>query len=226
MDTVSDVGDPLSATRPRFRGRLHQAAFFLAVPATLVLVAVARVAEARIAVIVYSVSLVGLYGVSAAYHRGSWSQWSFQWMKRADHSMIFVLIAGTVTPVALFGLHAPWSWILLTVVWLGAALGIALKVLDVEGFRGLTGTLYIGLGWVVVLQAPQLMHHLGPLILLLIALGGLVYTAGAIVLLRGKPDPAPAVFGYKEIWHALVVAGSAFHFTAVFLIVMSARAVT
>src|SRR5690242_18424365 len=109
MDIAPDVGKPQSATRPRFRGRLHQAAFIFAIPATLVLVTGARAAGGRSAAAVYSMSLVGLYGVSAAYHRGSWSPCSKRWMKRADHSMIFVLIAGTCTPVALLGLREPWS---------------------------------------------------------------------------------------------------------------------
>ena len=226
MDVVPEAGATASAIKPRLRGRLHQTAFFFAIPAAFVLVTVAILTGAGPAAIVYSMSLVGLYGVSAAYHRCSWSPWSLQWMKRADHSMIYVLIAGTCTPVALFGLQAPWAWILLTVVWLGAGLGIALKVRNVGGFRGLTGTLYIGLGWILVLQLPQLMHDLGALVLLLIALGGLIYTSGTIVLLRRKPDPAPAVFGYQEVWHAMVIAGSACHYAAVFLIVMSARAVT
>jgi hemolysin III len=216
----------LSAIHPRFRGRLHQAAFFAAIPAGIVLVAVAHSTGIRVAAIVYAISLVGLYGVSAAYHRRPWSPRSLQWMKRADHSMIFVLIAGTTTPVALFALHKPWSWIVLAAVWLGAALGIALKIHNVEGSRGLTGTLYIALGWLVVIQAPQLVRDLGPAALFLVVAGGLIYMVGAIVLLRHKPDPSPAVFGYKEIWHAMVIGGSACHYAAILLIVLSARAVT
>lgn len=225
-NVARDEDMTLSAVNPRFRGRLHQAAFFVAIPAGMALVSVARATTARVAAIVYVMSLVGMYGVSAAYHRHRWSPRSLPWMKRADHSMIFVLIAGTYTPVALFALHKPWSWILLAAVWVGAGLGVALKLLNVDGFRRLTGTLYIALGWLVVIAAPQLVHDLGPVTLPLVVLGGLIYTAGAIVLLRNKPDPAPTVFGYKEIWHAMVIAGSACHYAAIFLIVLSARAVT
>ena len=117
-------GTALESAKPRFRGRLHQAAFFAAIPAGVVLVAAARATSIRVAAIVYALSLVGLYGVSAAYHRRTWSPRSLQRMKRADHSMIFVLIAGTTTPVALVALQKPWSWIVLVAVWVGAGLGI------------------------------------------------------------------------------------------------------
>jgi hemolysin III len=207
-----------AAPKPRFRGRLHQGAAFVAIPAGIVLVALARNATARVAAITYAVSLVGLYGVSAAYHRIRWSTRGHQWIKRADHSMIFVLIAGTLTPIALFGLDKPWSIVLLATVWVGAAAGIALKLTRVDGFRVTTGTLYIVLGWAVVLLTPQLVRGLSAAALSLVVAGGLLYTAGAIVLLRNAPDPVPNVFGYHEIWHSAVIAGSACHYIAVLLV--------
>jgi hemolysin III len=144
-------------------------------------------------------------------------------MKRLDHSMIFVLIAGTVTPVAVLVVGPPWSIVLLVVVWGGAALGIALKMFVIDGFRVLTGTLYIVLGWVAVLTLPQLVRNLSVASLVLVLAGGVLYTVGAVVLLRRRPDPAPATFGYHEVWHSMVVAGSACHYVAVLLIVLAFR---
>ena len=211
------------AVKPTWRGVLHQAAFFVAIPAGLTLVAVAQGTSARVAAIVYSVSLVGMYGTSAAYHRLARSEATRRWLKLLDHSMIFVLIAGTTTPVALFGLEAPWSFVLLVVVWGGASAGIAMKTFGIERFRVVTGVLYIAIGWVVIVFAPQLIRGLSRGSLLLVLLGGVLYTSGAIVLLRNRPDPAPATFGYHEIWHSLVVAASACHYVAVLLILLAAR---
>jgi hemolysin III len=219
---VADAGPPTDAVepvKPTWRGRLHQAAFFVAIPAGIALVSVARGTSARVAATIYALSLVGLFGASAAYHRLARSPRSRRWLKRADHAMIFVLIAGTATPVALLALHPPWSVLMLVVVWGGAALGIALKMARVEGFRVLTGTLYIVLGWVVVLVLPQLVRGLGTASLVLVLIGGLLYTTGAIVLLRNKPDPAPATFGYHEIWHALVVVACACQYFVVLSLV-------
>jgi hemolysin III len=204
---------------------MHQAAFLAAIPAGIALVSIARGASARAAATVYALSLVGLFGASGAYHRLARSPRSRRWLKRLDHAMIFVLIAGTATPVALLALHPPWSVLLLVVVWGGAALGISLKMFRVEGFRVLTGTLYIVLGWAVVLVLPQLVHGLGTVPLILVFVGGLLYTAGSIVLLRNKPNPAPATFGYHEIWHSMVVAASACHYVAVLLLLVAARSV-
>ena len=212
-----------SPIKPRLRGRFHQAAFFIAVPAGIVLVALARGTTARTSAAIYALSLGGLFGVSGAYHQLPFSAASRRWMKRLDHSMIFVLIAGTTTPLCLLVLRKPWSMILLLVVWGGAAAGIALKILHVEGFRGLTGTLYITLGWAVVLVSPQLVRALSPATLSLIVAGGVLYTLGAIVLVRNRPNPAPATFGYHEIWHSMVVVASACHYVAVLLIVHPAR---
>jgi hemolysin III len=210
-------------TVPSWRGRLHQIAFFVAIPAGIALIALARGTSAHVVASVYALSLVGLYGTSATYHRLVSSPGARRWMKRLDHSMIFVLIAGTVTPVAVLVLSPPWSVVLLVVVWGGAALGISLKMFAIDGFSVLTGTLYIALGWVVVLMLPQLVRGLSVASLVLVVAGGLLYTVGAIVLLRRRPDPSPATFGYHEVWHSMVVAGSACHYVAVLLIVLALR---
>ena len=223
MKTPPDPASVVADGKPRFRGRLHEVAFFLAIPAGVALIAVAHSFTARMAAVVYASSLVGLYGASAAYHCRRWTPGARRRMKRLDHSMIFVLIAGTYTPLALLVLHRPWSIVLLILVWGGAATGIALKMVNIDGFRAISGTLYIVLGWVVVLQAPQLVHGLSNVTLPLIMIGGFLYTVGAIVLARHKPDPAPATFGYQEVWHAMVIGGSACHYSAILLVMLSLR---
>jgi hemolysin III len=208
--------------KPRLRGWFHQVAFFLTIPAGVVLFSAAQTTAARVASLIYSFSLAGLYGVSATYHRRTWSAAGFRWMRRLDHSMIYLLIAGSATPVALLGLRAPWSVVALAVVWAGAVLGITLKLLRIEKFQILTGALYILLGWVLFPFAPQLLRALSDTSVALILIGGVLYTGGAVVLALNKPNPAPATFGYHEIWHSMVVAASACHYAAVLLLVLTA----
>lgn len=217
---TSRVGAP---PKPRLRGWLHQAAFFAAVPAGVVLVALAPTAKARVAGAVFALSLASLYGASAAYHRGDWSSRSRPWMKRLDHSMIFVLIGGTYTPFCLLALRSPWSWIMLAVVWAGTALGIGLKALKIDGFHGATGALYITLGWVAVLAAPAFVDRLSVAVLILLLVGGVLYTVGAVVLAGKRPNPWPRWFGYHELWHAMTIAAGACHFVAVLLVLLVAR---
>jgi hemolysin III len=205
--------------KPRFRGRLHQVAFFVAVPAGILLIAVARTTTARAAAALYAVTLAGLFGVSGAYHRIRWSPRSRSGMKRADHSMIYVFIAGTTTPVSLLALRPPWSVVLLCAVWAGAAAGVALKLIRIDGFAVAGGLLYGALGWVSILFAPQVVHRVGVAPFVLIVLGGLLFTAGAVVFWRKWPDPRPAAFGYHEVWHSFVVAATMCHYVAILLIV-------
>ena len=211
----------LLPTKPRFRGRLHQFAFFVTIPAGLVLVAAARGPAAKTAAIVYALSLAGLYGTSAAYHRLPWSPRGLRWMKRLDHSMIFVLIAGTYTPVAILVLHGAWQVVILSMVWAGAAVGIALKMLRIDGLRAVSATLYIALGWLAIVAAPQIIRGLSGVAIGLLLAGGILYTGGSIVLATRRPNPRPAVFGYHEIWHSMVVGATACHFTVVLLVLLS-----
>lgn len=208
--------------RPRLRGRFHLVAFFVAIPAGIMLVSLAHTATARMAAAVYAGSLAGLFGVSATYHHLRSPRFRSA-MKRADHSMIYVLIAGTATPVSLLALPSPWSWVLLGFVWMGAAVGIALKIIRVDGFNIATGTLYIALGWATVLFTPLLLRHMSTVALGLVALGGVLYTCGAIVFRRKRPDPRPAIFGYHEVWHSFVVLASLCHYIAVMLLVIPAH---
>lgn len=207
--------------KPRWRGRLHQIAFFVAIPQGIALVATAADWVSRVAAAVYALSLAGLYGVSALYHRLKWSPRALARMRRLDHSMIFVLIAGTYTPVSLLVLHRPWAIALLAVVWAGAITGVLMKVLGMDRTRRITGTMYIVLGWVAVLMAPAFVMRVPLPVLLLIVAGGVLYTLGAIVFVRKRPDPSPAVFGYHEVWHVAVVSAALCHYAAILLLVLS-----
>ena len=207
--------------KPRWRGRLHQIAFFCSVPMGVALVAVARGATAKAGTVVYAVSLVGMFGVSAAYHRLQWTPRALARMQRLDHSMIYLLIAGTYTPLSLLALHGAWRLWLLGAVWLGAGVGIALKLLTFDSGRILGGALYLVLGWAAVLAAPQFVRHLSPPTLTLVVAGGLLYTFGAWVLYRGRPNPRPLVFGYHEVWHSFMVSASMCHYVAILLMLLT-----
>jgi hemolysin III len=140
-------------------------------------------------------------------------------MKRLDHSMIFVLIAGSYTPIALLMLDGPWAIVVLSVVWAAAAGGITLKLVRIDGFSALTAGLYVAMGWFALVALPQLVHQMPPPALTLTIIGGLLYTAGAIIFAVRRPDPAPAVFGYHEVWHAFMVAAATCHFVMIAMIV-------
>jgi hemolysin III len=205
--------------KPRWRGRIHQVAFFVSVPAAIVLVTLAEGRAARIAAGIYALSLVAVFGASAAYHRGEWTPKALRRMKRLDHSMIFVLIAGSYTPIALLILHGPWSIVILSVVWAGAVSGITLKLIRIDGFSVLTAALYMAMGWFALVALPQLLHEMPSPALVLTIVGGLLYTVGAIVFAIRRPNPSPSVFGYHEIWHAFMVAAAACHFAMVAIVV-------
>jgi hemolysin III len=205
--------------KPRLRGWLHQIAFFVSVPAGIALVAFARGAESRVAAAIFATSLTGLYGVSAAYHRGRWSASTHRLLKRLDHSMIFVLIAGSYTPITLLALRPAWGITLLAIAWTGAAVGVLITVLRLERWSRVGFTMYLALGWLAVVATPQLLRSLSSVELALLVTGGLLYTVGAVVLACNRPDPRPAVFGYHEVWHTFVVGAGACHFALVLLLV-------
>ena len=217
-DPEAESADP---PKPRWRGRLHQIAFFCSLPMATALVAVARGATARVAVIVYALTLVGMFGVSASYHRLHWSPRGLIRIRALDHSMIYLLIAGTYTPFALLGLGGAWRYWLLGAVWAGALAGIALKVFRFHRSHVLTGALYIVLGWLAVLAGPQFVRHLPGSAVTLVVAGGILYTAGAWVLLRHRPNPRPLVFGYHEVWHSFMVSASMCHYFAVLMVVLA-----
>ncbi len=219
MDPMSAV---LTPPKPRLRGWFHEVAFFVSIPAGATLIFLARGAEARTAAIVYSLSLTAVFGASAAYHRIHWSEVGLRRMKRLDHSMIFLLIAGSYTPVSLLVLHGAWSVVMLSIAWSGAAVGVTLKLTKIDELHGLTGFLYIALGWLAVFALPQILHAVGAGPLVLMVIGGLLYTGGSIVLLRKRPDPSPKTFGYHEVWHSMMTGAAACHWAMILLILRAA----
>ncbi|MFP5255268.1 MAG: PAQR family membrane homeostasis protein TrhA [Acidimicrobiia bacterium] len=206
--------------KPLLRGWLHLVCFFLAIPAAVILVAVASSAHARIGASVYAVGLVALFGVSGSYHRGRWSEARRRLMQKLDHGTIFVMIAGSYTPLCLLVLEGWVRWTMLAVAWTGAAAGFVLSFTGGKVSRIVKGTLYIALGWASVLAAPQLWRNLSVAELLLIAAGGVLYTLGSVSLLTKWPDPFPRVFGYHEVWHVMVVVAVACHFAAISSVVV------
>ena len=206
---------------PHWRGRLHTWAFTVALPLGVVLVLFAGHRAARFAVAVYMGSLTAGFGVSAAYHRLSCSPVARRRLRRLDHSLIFVVIAGTYTPVCVLALPERWGIPLLVVVWAGAVTGIILK--NVRG-TDTANALYLLLGWAAVMAIPAIIEHLPVASLVLMVSGGVAYTIGAVVLFRRRPDPSPRIFGYHEVWHACTVAASACHFTMVCVLVAATRA--
>ncbi len=204
--------------KPRLRGRIHQVAFFVSIPAGVILVLLASGPAATAVAAVYAASLAAVFGSSAAYHRGRWTERSRRWMKRLDHSMIFVLIAASYTPVAVLVLGGTWEGVLLSLAWAGAVVGVTLKLAQPDGHHVIGGILYMALGWLAVIALPQLFAQLTTPEAVLMVTGGLLYTAGAIVFATKRPDPAPSTFGYHEIWHAFMVAAAGCHYAMILLI--------
>ena len=219
---ISGAMDPV---KPRLRGVTHQYAFFVAVVAGALLVLFAPDGEPTLAATVYAVGLAGLLGTSALYHRITWPPRAQQWMKRADHSMIFVFIAATTTPFALLVMEEPLATIVLVSVWGGAALGVVVKLVWIDAPKWLSAAAYIALGWVSVIATPQIFDRAGVVAVVLLGAGGLAYTAGAVVYALGRPDPSPTVFGFHEIFHVLVIAAATAHFVAVALYALPAAGV-
>jgi hemolysin III len=180
-------------------------------------VAVASDARERVAALIYGLTLTGLLGTSALYHRIDWPPARRRWMRRLDHSMIFLLIAGTFTPFALLVFTEPLSTVILLVVWGGALAGVVMTLVWIDAPKLLIAIVYVALGWVAVAGTPQMLDRAGVGALVLIGLGGLMYTAGAATYAFQRPDPWPQVFGYHEVFHVLVVAAAACHYAAILL---------
>jgi hemolysin III len=208
------------STKPRLRGVLHYYAFYASLLSGLLLLFLAPTPRALVAAAVYAASLSALLGASALYHRSHWSVGKRRWMARLDHSMINVLIAGTYTPFGLLAVSGTLAALLLGVVWGGALAGIALHVLWVDAPKWFSAAVYVLLGWVGVVATPQLVADLGWTVPVLLLAGGLVYSLGALVYALRRPDPRPGVFGYHEVFPALVVVGAAVHYAAVVLVVL------
>ncbi len=210
------------SARPRLRGVVHQYAFFASLVAGPCLMLLAPSERALVPVTLYAASLSALFGVSALYHRVTWSVAARRWMGRLDHAMINLLIAGSFAPVGMLVLSGRFAVILTALVWGGALAGIGLHVLWLDAPKWLTATVYVVLGWTGTMAVPELGAHLGWTATGLFVLGGLLYSLGAAVYALRRPDPIPAVFGYHEVFHALVVVAAATHYAVVALYVLPA----
>jgi hemolysin III len=209
------VTELTAALKPRLRGVLHETAFAVSLVTGTALVCLAEGARARTAGVVYAVSVALLFGTSAAYHRGPWTGRSREVMKRLDHSMIFILIAGTYTPFALLLLEGATRWLVFGLVWGGALLGVVLRNAVRRPARWLFVVLYLALGWVALGVLPQLQEAGGWAIVVLLLAGGLFYSLGAIVYALRRPDPFPTWFGFHEVFHAFTLLAFVTHYIAV-----------
>ena len=219
---MSAILEQPALLRPRARGWIHLYSAYTAAAMGIALVVTAAIragAGPGWASAVYALTIVGLFAVSAVYHRHTWvSPRARTWMKRADHSMIFVFIAGTYTPIAALALSAGTARTVLLIVWAGALGGVALKMAFPNAPRWLGVPFYLALGWVAIFVMPDLLRNGGPAALVLILTGGLLYTAGALFYALRRPNPWPMVFGYHEFFHAAVSLAAICHCVAIWLV--------
>jgi len=215
MDAAMQGGEAVVPVKPRLRGVSHEYAFFVSIATGAALIAAASDARARLAAAVYAGALTALLGTSALYHRVTWRPRARRWMRRLDHSMIFVLIAGTYTPVCLIALHGSLAHTILIVVWAGALGGVIFKLLWIDAPKWLLALVYVALGSVSAAVLGELPAAVGWLGVAGLAGGGLLYMIGAVVYASGRPNPWPKVFGYHEVFHALVLAAAAMHYAVI-----------
>ena len=211
-----------AVVRPRLRGLLHAVAFPVALVAGLVLIGLAPHGSARFAAAIYSVSALAVFGTSGAYHLGSWSARVHALLARADRATIYLLIAGTYTPFALLALRGDPRTAVLCTIWAGASIGVLASALWARAPRWLATALCIPLGWIAVFVLPELVHGAGVAAVVLAIVGGALYSLGGLVYATRRPDPAPRVFGFHEVFHALTVAAFCAQYVAVSLVVYPA----
>ncbi|WP_329122014.1 PAQR family membrane homeostasis protein TrhA [Streptomyces sp. NBC_01465] len=204
--------------KPRLRGWLHTGMFPAVIVAGLALVALADSTQARIACGIYILTACMLFGVSAVYHRGTWGATGEAILRRLDHANIFLIIAGTYTPLALLLLPRSTAEPLLIAIWAAAAAGIAFRVLWVGAPRWLYTPCYIAMGWAAVFFLPDFMRQGGVAVLVCVIVGGLLYSAGGVIYALKRPDPSPAWFGFHEVFHSLTLAAFITQYVAISLI--------
>jgi hemolysin III len=214
------VTPPIARVKPRLRGVSHQWAFYFAIPLGVVLSLVAETSRARVAAAVFGASVVGMFGASALYHRVTWAPTRRRWIRRLDHAGIFLLIAGTYTPFGLFVLAGDWRITVLAIAWSGSFSAIVIQFVWAGAPKWIAAAIGIALGWLGVVVFPRLLDKTGIVAALLVLVGGLCYTLGALIYARRKPDPFPTVFGYHELFHAFVIAAVAFQYAAVAFFVL------
>jgi hemolysin III len=210
---------PVDLGKPRMRGWLHAYAFFVAVVCGIVLVSIAATRPGTaplVSTLIYSITTCGLFGVSALYHRRWWSERGYQTMRRLDHAMIFIFIAGTYTPFCVLLLDQTKATLLLALVWGGAIGGAIMSMIWPHAPRWVSAPLYLALGWVAVAILPDLLHQGGVTTLVLLAAGGLAYSVVAIFYALRKPNPWPTVFGHHEFFHACTLVAAICHQVAIY----------
>lgn len=217
--TGDHADTPSEEPKPRWRGWIHASTFPLAVAGGIVLICLANGVLAKWASAVFMVSSMLLFGISALYHRFNWRPRTKRIFKRLDHANIFLLIAGTYTPIALLALPPRSGLLLLILVWAGALLGIAFRVFWVDAPRWLYVPLYLLLGWAAIMFIADI-YRANPAAMVLVIVGGLLYSLGAVVYGIKRPNPVPGVFGFHEIFHALTVLAFMCHWTASLLVAL------
>jgi hemolysin III len=211
--TAATSGEP--ATRPRLRGWSHEIAFFLSIPVGIALCLETKTGVGTTAAVVFASTVVFMFGASAIYHRVLWrGPWRAR-MRRIDHVGIYALIAGSYTPFGLLVLHGRWQVVVLAIVWTGAAAAILFKVFWLDAPKWLSAAIAIGLGWVAVVVLPQIVTNVGVAAGVLVVAGGIAYTVGGLVYAFRRPDPIPSVFGYHELFHALVIVAVALQYGSI-----------
>ncbi len=200
--------------KPLLRGVTHAYAFWVALVAAGVLTVLVHGGLPRLSALVYGTGLCALFAASGTYHRWRWNPRWRPLLRRIDHSTIFVFIAASYTPVALLVMHGTLRWVILGAVWIGALGGVILSVAWITAPRVLSAAVYLALGWVAIAAMPQLISRLPVAPLALLAAGGILYSTGAVVYAAKRPNPWPRIFGFHEIFHALVIAAAVTHFVA------------
>ena len=208
------------AAKPRLRGVFHEVAFFVSLVSGAALIWAAPTPGSTVVMAVYAVSISLLFGVSALFHRHTWGPVGRRRMRRADHSTIFIAIAGSYTAVAGIALTGWARTTVLLIVWIGAAIGITLRQLWLDAPKWVIALPYVVVGWAAVAVLPQLYRALGPTGFTLLLVGGLAYSAGAVVYALKKPNPVPGVFGYHEVFHACTIVGAVLHFIVIAVFVL------
>ncbi|MDI2128840.1 PAQR family membrane homeostasis protein TrhA [Yinghuangia seranimata] len=212
-------GGALVRQKPKLRGWLHAGTFPVAVAGGIVLVSVADSTKARLACAVFALTAAMLFGTSGLYHRGNWGPRGEAVLRRLDHANIFLIIAGTYTPfsIILFGVRSPLLW----VVWGGALAGICFRVFWISAPRWLYTPVYVALGWAAVFYIPDFLREGGVAVLVLIIVGGALYSIGAVVYGLKRPDPSPHWFGFHEVFHAFTLAAFTAHYIGVSIVAYS-----
>jgi hemolysin III len=220
----SHVTSIVCSPRPRLRGVSHRFAFYVALIAGALLVGAAPDGRARLASAVYAVFLAAMFGVSATLHGADWGPRAHGWLRRADHAVIFVCIAGTYTPFSLIGIGGTTGTRLLALAWAVCLLGVVRALAWPHAPRAVTSACFVAAGWVIVAYLPELRAAIDPLTFRLIFIGGAIFTLGALIYLVRWPDPWPSVFGYHEVFHAAIILACGCHFAAVVRLVAAGAA--